>query len=304
MKLAEPQPEPLGCTFLQTTVPCTCGELFQGSLDGEPCLVSCPIQIHSAAFFTPGQSAGLPLEKSKTRKALDLIRQRGASVAGVRVENPLPAGRGYGTSTADIGAVVYAANWAGGLNLTAYEIAQMAVEIEPTDSTLFDGLSLFAHRTAQFYECLGNAPAAQLLILDPGGFIDTQAFNARDWREALRKLAGEHRHAFELLRAGILNGDLGAIGEAATLSAELHQSILFNPLIEVLKPLMKSVGALGMCRAHSGTILGLLFSNQQACQEVRDFLSRRLHPSIEYRMTALTNGGPSYFTDQTSVYKG
>ena len=273
-------------------LPCTCGELFQGSLDGETCLVSCPINLYSQATTAYNQSENLPPEMRKTRQALHLLAERTGQKTEIKLHNPLPSGRGYGTSTADIGAALFCTSRMLHLDLSAMDAANIAVQVEPTDSTLFNGLTLFDHRTGCFQEFLGEAPPAWLLILDPGGVVDSGDFNAHDWKEVLRRLAPHHRLAFQLLQEGITNADLFAIGEAASLSARCHQAILFNPLVDLALSLRKKLGAAGICRAHSGTIVGLIFpeeiDREAACAEISRYLA---HP-IQIRTANLIGGGP------------
>jgi L-threonine kinase len=228
---------------------------------------------------------------------LDWIYARTNQKAALDITNPLPVGRGYGTSTADIGAALFAANQAFSLELTANEASQIAVQIEPTDSTLFPGLTLFAHRTGHFYTCLGAAPAAKLIIFDPGGAVDSETFNARDWSEPLKKVAHEQQEVFQILSQGVASGDLLAIAEASTLSAKYHQTILFNPLIDIILSLAKQLGAAGICRAHSGTIVGLIFHKDCAVDEIVEYLSRELPPTIQIRTAALVDGGAIYHKD-------
>jgi L-threonine kinase len=274
------------------SIPCTCGELFQGALDGEPCLVSCPIDILSTANIIvdtapyPQKSRG-----KKVERALDWIFKRTGHKFEVEIKNPLPTGRGYGTSTADIGATLFAASRTANFELTACEASQIAVQIEPTDSILFSGLSLFAHRTGQFYTYLGATPAAQLIILDPGGIVDSETFNARDWSKPLYKLAHDQQKAFQVLQQGVASADLQAIGEASTLSAIYHQTILFNPLIDIALSLTKQLGAAGICRAHSGTIVGLIFQKDCAVDEIMKCLSHKLPSAIQIRSASLVGGG-------------
>ena len=289
---------------LCSSVPCTCGELFQGSLDGEPCLVSCPIAVYSSAQVTQ-DAVGFTQLGRKTRQALlklPIIPEVNLSIS---IQTPLPVGRGYGTSTADIGAALYLLSTQMGLDLEAVDASRLAVSIEPTDSTLFSDLALFAHRTGAFYEQIGPAPAAQVLILDPGGAVDTETFNAQDWQPQLIKLSHEHRQAFNLLQQGIVSGDLLAMGEACTLDAKLHQTILSNPLFEKALALGETIGAAGICRAHSGTLLGLLLDRNHCDEmEVIDFCKKRLPAKMHLRMTTLVGGGPRLSADYKNVEKG
>ena len=271
-------------------VPCTCGELFQGVLDGEPCLVSCPIDIFSTARIIE-PAVQIPYGR-KVGRALDWIHVRTNQMVGVEITDPLPVGRGYGTSTADIGSTLFAANQAFNLDLTSNEASKIAIEIEPTDSTLFSGLTLFAHRTGSFNFYLGSAPAANVIILDPGGMVDSEDFNTHDWSDPLAKMVHEQKDAFLLLQQAVAAEDLYAIAEASTISAKCHQAILFNPLIESIQPLAKQLRAAGICRAHSGTIIGLIFAKDTNLSDEVDYLKRKLPKQIQVRTVSLIGGGP------------
>ena len=220
------------------------------------------------------------------------MADRAGQDIGISVANPLPAGRGYGTSTADIGAALFCCSQALQFNLTASEAAHIAVQVEPTDSTFFDGLALFDHRTGRFFQLLGEPPPATVVILDPGGTVDSEEFNVHDWREPLARKAQEHLRAFQLLQQGIAASDLLAIGEASTLSATCHQTILFSLLVEMALSLSKQLGAAGICRAHSGTIVGLIFSEEKDPEAIADYLSKHFAGTVQVRQASLVGGGP------------
>jgi L-threonine kinase len=283
---------------VRVALPGTCGELVQGTLDGAPCLISCPISCHSSAEvrFQPWVGWTVPEHATKTRAALQAgLAYLGRTESGgyVRLHTELPRGRGYGSSTADIGATLYALGQAAGRVLTPTEVARLAVHIEPSDSSLFPGLALWDHRSGLVYEDLGPPPALTVVVLDPGGIVDTLAFNQLDHREVLRQLAPQHWEAFTLLREGLRQGNLEAIGAAATLSATAHQAILSNPLLAPALALANDVRALGVCRAHSGTLLGLLLDPKEAdVPGITALVAQRFAPAVTVFSRPMVRGGP------------
>jgi len=282
---------------VRVALPGTCGELVQGTLDGEPCLISCPIDSYSIAEvrLQPWGGWTVPEHAPKTHAALQAglaYLGRMASGGYVRLQTELPRGRGYGSSTADIGATLYALGQAAGQELVPSEVARLAVHVEPSDSSLFPGLALWDHRYGHVYEDLGAPPALMVVVLDPGGVVDTLAFNQLDHREVLRQLAPQHRLAFTLLREGLQQGNLEALGVAATLSARAHQAILANPLLEPTLSLARDVRALGVCRAHSGTLLGLLLDPKDAdVPAITTRAARRFAPAVTVFSRPLVSGG-------------
>ena len=151
---------------VRVALPGTCGELVQGSLEGEPCLISCPMGWYSIAAVRFQSCGGwtVPTQALKTRAALHTgLAYLGRTASGgcVHLHTELPRGRGYGSSTADIGATLYALGHAAGRRLTPQEVARLAVQVEPSDSTLFPGLALWDHRSGHVYEDLGAPPPSR-----------------------------------------------------------------------------------------------------------------------------------------------
>jgi L-threonine kinase len=290
-------PESPAHSAVRVALPGTCGELVQGTLDEEPCLISCPIDSYSIAEvrFQPQVGWTVPAHAPKTRAALQAgLAYLGRTASGgyVRLQKELPRGRGYGSSTADIGATLYALGQAAGRELVPSEVASLAVHVEPTDSSLFPGLVLWDHRYGRWYEDLGRPPALTVVVLDPGGVVDTLAFNQLDHREVLRQLAPQHREAFSILREGLQQGNLEAVGAAATLSAIAHQAILSNPLLESTLALAHDLGVLGVCRAHSGTLLGLLLDPQNAdVPAITTLAAQHFAPAVTVYSRSLVSGG-------------
>ncbi len=241
----------------------TCGEWVQGTLDGVPCLVSCAVDWYAQVTVAlDGASAWqFPPDAAKSAAALRLaLAARDASAVGgvLRLSNPLPRGRGYASSTADVAGTIYVVGAALGRPFAPDEVARLAVRVEPSDSTIFPAPTLFAHRNASFHRPLAALPPLAVVVLDPGGAIDTLAFNAADHTAALRKAAPAHREAFERFEAGLACGDAVEVAQAATLSARIHQAILPSALVEAALASYPVLGALGTCRAHSGTLVGLI----------------------------------------------
>lgn len=297
-----------GC--FQVRLPGTCGELVQGTLDGTPFLVSCPIDLYATVGVTLGEGPGpvvAPRNVPKARAALAAtLAAQGQEGRGARLQvtSPLIRSKGLGSSTADVGGAILAAAAALGRELSPEELGRLAVGVEPSDSTLFPGLALFDHRGATLYEPLGPAPALDILVLDCGGTVDTQAYNRRDHSEPLRQLAPRHREALEALRAGLRTGDLELVGHAATLSAQAHQTILYKPALDATLALARQVGAVGVNVGHSGTVIGILLDPRRSdTGAVAGFVKKRLEQVVLLFVTRLVNGGAAGVRCQTSNVK-
>ena len=244
-------------------VPMTCGELVQGICDGSPFLVSCPIDRYARISATVDQTGRVrgPLGRTKAAAAArrTLVHLGHASL-GVRldVSSALPVSRGFGTSTADVVGAIVATGRALGRELPSGVIARLAVEVEPSDGTMFPGLAVFDHRGGRHWEPLGSAPDMAVVVLDFGGSVDTVEHNAALDLGALTRNSRRHERTLALLRRGVADADPGAIGEAATISALAGQAIAPKPALPAVLDVAARLRAWGVCAAHSGTALGLL----------------------------------------------
>jgi L-threonine kinase len=181
-------------------------------------------------------------------------------VFDLHVSCPLPPSKGFGTSTADVVGAIAAVAEAVGRPLSPGEVARLAVAVEPSDGTMFPGLALFDHRGARRYQDLGPAPPLLVVALDFEGAVDTEDYNARLDTAQLHAMEKEHSHALELLLDGLRYHRLELVGDAATASARANQRLLAKPQLEATIALGRECLSLGVCAAHSGTALGVLFA--------------------------------------------
>jgi L-threonine kinase len=280
-------------------VPGTCGELVQGwSAEwDEPVLVSCPMAVVSrvSVKIRPGPAVTGPAPAphyAKSRRAarllLDHLHRPGLGAA-LAVASDLLPGRGMASSTADIIGVMAGLALSLGRPITPAALARLACRIEPSDSTMFGPLTALAYRGSARFAELGPAPALPLLMLDTGQAVDTLAYNARLNLDALRRLAPTTTEALALLSHGLTTADYAALGAAATLSAVSYQAIQPQPWLDQARRWAADTGALGVVRAHSGSVLGLLYPPHTPLTDPARWLSARFDGAIT--LTGLVAGG-------------
>ena len=254
-------------------VPGSCGELAQGMLDDGYFLVSCPIDMFSTATVTLSHGSGrvdAPADAPKSRQAVSLTLahyRRHDADAQLTLSGPLPRGKGMASSTADIAASIAATADALGAAMQPCEIARIALRIEPSDSVMLPGIAMLDHKRGSVAKTLGSAPPMRVVILDFGGNVDTLAFNGVNRDGALRGLQPEFGDALALIERGIRTGSAADIGIGATRSAIANQQLLYKPQLDAVLRLANDVGAVGVNAAHSGTVLGMLFEDDNALTE-------------------------------------
>lgn len=250
----------------QARCPGTCGEWVQGARAGVPFLVDCPINRFSEAtvrLSTRSSHWQVPRGKDKVDQVLKLIiaEQGLTGFSGqVTFSSELPSGKGMASSTADIVAAAAATLTAIGETPDPEKLARWALEVEPSDSVMFPGITEINHVHGDYYRVLGPAIPAQFLALDWGGFVNTLDFNARqDLAAHYRRCEPEIRQAYDLVWQGVVSEDLEKLALGSTISARCNSEINPKPQFEKFYTWVRRRGGLGVITAHSGTILAGVF---------------------------------------------
>lgn len=280
-------------------VPGTCGELIQGSIGGCTFHVSCPIDLYaelSVRIGSPGMGILAPSGYTKAVRAFQAtLSFLGESNIGgeIIIHQALPAGKGLASSTADIAGICVAVATALGYELSAHEVARIALSIEPTDGLMLPGINLFDHRQGQVQEWIGESLPVGILMLDLGGRVDTISFNQQpDLLEANQAKEKQLKLALALVRSAFAKGDLALLGQAATLSAQANQLMLPKAMLPRLIEISEQLGCLGVNIAHSGTVVGLLYDLRTVSGvELRRQVLSLLPQEYPHWLVRMVNGG-------------
>ena len=246
------------------SAPGSCGELAQGMLRGDYFLVSCPIDMRSTASVEIAPGSGdirAPAAAPKARRAVALTLAhfcRADLDAHLRLQSPLPRGKGMASSTADVAAAIAATAAALAAPMPPALIAQIALQVEPSDGIMLPGIAVFDHKRGRLARALGEPPPMRVLALDFGGGVDTLAFNRINRDRALKRLQPAFTEALALIKHGIRSGSPAEVAAGATLSALTNQPLLYKPQLDAALRLSREVNGLGVNAAHSGGALGIL----------------------------------------------
>ena len=249
--------------------PGVCGELAQGVIEGIHFLVTCPVDFYSRVkvdIYSDGPGVEAPQDCDKAAAAVrrTLFHLKNAKVrAKLSINNPIPRGKGMASSSADLAAAIAATGLALGEEISPYQIAQIALSIEPTDGIMIPGVALFDHRAGIIRESLGPPPPMEIVALDLGGTVDTVQFNMVDRFQRWQSVDEQTGEALRLLRRGIEEQDPALVGQGASISAEASQTVLAKPRLAEVKEFAESVGAVGVNVGHSGTIMGVLLDARE-----------------------------------------
>ena len=227
-------------------------------------LVTCPVDFFSRVnveLFNGEPAMDQAGEYPKAVQAVSATLKHLNSqtlAARLTISNPIPRGKGMGSSSADVVGAIVATALALGRKLSPAEVAPLALSVEPTDAVMFPGIAVFDHREGRVVEQLGAPPPIEVIALDFGGTVDTLDFNQVDRRGLWKTLQSETDEALRLVRLGLHQADPKLIGQGASISSKAGQEILHKPQLDAVMDFAQSVGAVGVNVAHSGTVIGVL----------------------------------------------
>lgn len=252
-------------TLHRWQAPATCGELFQGALDGQDFMVNCPIDLYATAEAAPVARDGLDLRDAHaygkvaaTLRQLDW-QERAAGGISLALDSPIPRSKGMASSTADASSAIAAVAGCVGLALDEAEVARMLTAVEPSDCTHYRGIAHLNFLNGALLDRLPVPRGLRVLVVDCGGEINTLHFERDRARAVYAEHADRLRAALRLLKQGLCSGCHRSVGAAATESAALSQIILPKTGFDELRALAHEWGLAGINCAHSGTVLGLLY---------------------------------------------
>ncbi len=247
--------------FATVRAPGVCGMLAQGVLGDMPFSVGCPVDFFSRVRVElspggPGVTAPEGCEKTvaAVRRTLSHLRQAKVR-ANVRISSPIPRSRGLGSSTADLSAAIAATALALGQELSPYDIAQIALSIEPTGGAMMPGLALFDHRAGMVRETIGPPPPMEIVGLDFGDSTNSSLDgSSHQWRW-VDDGTGE---ALALIRRGVAEKSPALVGQGATMAAEAAISIDPRPRLDDVREFAREVGAVGVNGGRRNGVTGVL----------------------------------------------
>jgi uncharacterized protein involved in propanediol utilization len=251
------------------SAPGTFGELLQGELEDprRAFLVTLPIEERSVATFHPQDGLNevivRPAHKVKSQEVARRILADSRCDAGglLTIHSRLPEGKGLASSSADLVATARAMASSLDRCFSASDIEEYLRPVEPSDGVMYDEVVAFFHQQVELRARLGHLPPATVVGVDLGGTVDTIQFNrARQSPDAA--VRREYQELLDRLEDAITAGDLAAVGEVSTRSAELSCRAPVHQDLEAGRLLCEALGGVGIVTAHSGTMVGTLISGR------------------------------------------
>lgn len=262
--------EPAGDSVGRGTAYGTFGELLQGVLfeNGLDFLVTLPIAQFSTAIFharaDDDEVRVVPGPKAKSRLLAErILRAYAPRVGGLlQLSSTLPVGKGFASSSADLVATARAVADALGIVIDERTLEDFLRDIEPSDGVMYSGVVAYYHREVRLRERLGFLPPLLIVGHDEGGMVSTIEFNRRP-KSLTDADKREYDDLLRTLTRAVREVDLPTLGAVATRSTEKNAKLLPRNHLADLKRICATAGGLGVVAAHSGTMLGILFADDE-----------------------------------------
>lgn len=289
--------------FIKVRTPGSCGELIQGFYGQQEMLISYPINIYSEVVITRNGMVKNALGR-KGKHAVDLFFQvtqmerEAFSPYCISVENNIPVGKGMASSTADISGILRALYHLYELPVTDEEIARICCQVEPTDSTIFSGLTLFDHINGQLIERFDWMIDCDVLVLEPEYQINTTDFRQAKKEQLMRK--NHHSGALSLFKEAAVEKSIEKLCEATYLSAIENQEILEKPFLKEIYETARNHGCYGVNVAHSGSVVAVLLDSKKVSIEALLIALGEINCLSYYKkqyMTKVISGGSEIMED-------
>lgn len=238
----------------------TFGELVQGIYQGTPFLVSFPIEQKVTVTFVRDSKnkITIPKEKTKVLQMIALWEQiTEKCVSGTFVyHEPLPIGKGYASSSANLVATLRCLNEAYHISMNEKEIANLLCSIEPTDSVFSKELLLFEQQSGRIIHRLGKTFPFTIIGIDEGGMIDTKEIYKQKYRYSTTAIK-EMEWMYNAINQGMIHHDLQLIYKVTRTSAYINQDVLQKKYFSFFYERATHYN-IGLVVAHSGSLIGLL----------------------------------------------
>ncbi len=247
------------------------GEVWQGpvhrdeSFSSRIGLVTLPINRYSTATL---DSFGLDNRETLTEKRLQAL-QLFCSRTGLpipkgewRFRSDLFPSRGMASSTADIVAALRCVADRYQYRLRSELVSSILSDIERSDPVFLDTWALYLSGAQQTHRLFGSGLNLTVCFGFDKGNVHTREYPEDRMLEYYEAHAAEYGRSLKRVVTALEASDSTAMAAESTVSASLAQGYLPSTLVANLIEDFDGLGAAGVCRAHTGTLAGLLFAQR------------------------------------------
>ncbi|EYE89222.1 kinase [Fervidicella metallireducens AeB] len=259
-----------------TYYPGSLGEIIQGKIEGKALLISCPINLFTKVKIFETKEPKNKFEFSKSKKLMENLLEKWGYIEfinylDIEISSEIPKGKGFASSTADLCGTYHSLIKFFNREADVAELMEECIKIEPTDSIIFNKLTLFDYKEGKFYREIGNYMECYFLVYEGNNIVDTITFNNSNIPE-LSNLDD----IFPLVKRAVENKDIRALGKASTISILRNQKRLYYDVLNIVEVVKQKTGGLGILGGHSGDVLAVMYDDPEklkmAFKKYKDYI--------------------------------
>lgn len=259
---------------VSSVYPGSVGEILQGNYKDIDILCSCPINLYTRVKVFESKNILYRENNLKSRHFIgNILRSWGyesyVDTVDLEIRSDIPRGKGFASSTADLCAVYGALIKLFNKEYNEDELVEHCIKIEPSDSILFNKLTLFDYKNGVFKEEISQYPKMSILVFEGSKRINTIEFNQRQL-PPLNPIDD----LVETLKNSSPTDFVKTIGAISTESITRNQNRLKYDILEEILEVKDKTGGAGIIGAHSGDVLGIIYGDYERAQVA-------LHNNIE-----------------------
>ncbi|QIY90732.1 GHMP family kinase ATP-binding protein [Chryseobacterium gallinarum] len=250
------------------------GEIIQGRLSNkEDFLVTLPIDLWSECSLEVNEYKGPLLiycDWAKTKMLIGIVLKTFGMnenlIIKVKIRKNIPVGKGFSSSTADLNAAIKALEAFLDKKFSELEISEFFKQVEPHDALMYRSCVGYNHREGKLLNNFNYIPKFKIIVVDFGGEVDTITYN-KDlfipdnccfYYDLLYKKCAD---AFD-------EKNDKEIALCATNSLEIFLKWNKDDKRLKLLDIYKEYEALGVINTHSGTCVGLIYSENECDEKI------------------------------------
>lgn len=244
--------------------PGSIGEMIQGNFHGKDMLISCPVNFFTRVTLFESNCPVFKYNYTKSMKFMNNILEKW-SYAGYEknidmvITSEIPKGKGFASSTADLCATYYALLKLFNRLFNEEELIKSCIQVEPTDSIIFNSMTIFDYKEGVFKENIGEYIKFYMLVFEGSKIVNTVEFNNKE----LKPLSSVD-DLIKIFKNGLRKKSLADMALASTESIYRNQIRLKYDVLPQIMKIKTSTGGLGIIGAHSGDALAIIYEDLEA----------------------------------------
>jgi L-threonine kinase len=257
-----------------TYYPGSFGEIIQGNIDGKDLLMSCPVNLFTKVRIFETKEKKLTSSYSKSFEFMKNILnswgyEKYLECLDIEISSEIPIGKGFASSTADLCGVYHSLIKIFKRQFDEEELIAQCIKIEPTDSIIFNNMTLFDYRMGEYNEIFGEYFEFYILSFEGRKVVDTVEFNELNL-PPLKDLSALKT----LLKRSIEKQDVESLAKASTVSITENRHRISYPILKEILRIKDETGGLGILGAHSGDALGVIYYDYKDLNNAMKYIKK------------------------------